>query len=62
MVSKVKYTIGWSRGHGGIMQCKNLTPRLLVARLYKAIRNSGSITVHEITRDKPELEKLPEQA
>ena len=57
-MSKIKYTIKWSRRHGGIMQCKNLTPRLLVARLYKAIRSSGSITVHDIAR---ELEKLPER-
>lgn len=38
-------TVNWQRSDGEVLMCKDLTSRVAIARLMKAIKNSGPITV-----------------
>lgn len=52
MSNKKTYSIIWQRGSGALQICNKLTPRLAFARIIKAIKNSGSITVISIEKEK----------
>jgi len=50
---KFKYDITWQREYGSeILTCIDLTAGRLVARLRNAIRNSGPIIIHSVTKTK----------
>lgn len=43
------YTVTWQRPDGEVYTCQGLTPRIAFARLWAAWKNSGEITVIDVT-------------
>jgi hypothetical protein len=57
------YTVSWHRSDGETQTCTHLTPRIAFARLWAAWKESGEITVTEVTpewtKNVPKTETWP---
>jgi hypothetical protein len=42
------YDVTWSRADGERLTCRDLSPRLVTARIIQAIKTSGPITIHAV--------------
>lgn len=53
VAGELKYTVEWTRETEPeeMLRCTKLTPRLALRRLQGAIKESGPITVHSLTRE-----------